>query len=191
MNFVAFDFETANEKRDSACALGLTIVREGTVTETLHYLIRPAEMRFSDWNIRVHGITPRDVSRSPSIGKLWPTIAHHFENQLVVAHNTSFDMSVLRHSLLTDSIDVPQLSHLCTLKLARKIWPTLGCYKLDFLADCHGVQLDHHHAGSDSRAAADLLLIAARSRKVACPRVLADSVGVKIGEVKCGHPATS
>ena len=32
MNFVALDFETANEKRDSACAIGVTVVRDGTVS---------------------------------------------------------------------------------------------------------------------------------------------------------------
>ena len=30
MNFIAIDFETANEKRASACSLGMTIVKKWT-----------------------------------------------------------------------------------------------------------------------------------------------------------------
>ena len=36
MNFIAIDFETANEKRASACSLGLTIVENGQVTKQLY-----------------------------------------------------------------------------------------------------------------------------------------------------------
>ena len=56
MEFVAIDFETANEKRASACSCGIAIVAGGRVVETKHWLIRPQELRFSPWNVGIHGI---------------------------------------------------------------------------------------------------------------------------------------
>ena len=50
MNFIAIDFETANEKRASACSLGMTIVKNGQVVDELYYLIKPKELRFSPMN---------------------------------------------------------------------------------------------------------------------------------------------
>ena len=183
MNFVALDFETANEKRESACALGITLVRHGAISETTYRLIRPLEMRFSQWNTRIHRITADKVANSPTIGEIWPDVSRLIENELIVAHNASFDMSVLRHSLHAAGLAVPRLSYLCSLQLARKAWPHLASHSLDFLSEIHGLELEHHHAGSDSRAAGELLLLAARSNSIDCPRVLADSLNVSIGEI--------
>jgi len=183
MNFVALDFETANEKRNSACALGLTVIRDGAVEKSIYQLIRPRELRFSHWNVKVHGITAEDVIDAPTLDSFWPEIAGLFETQLIVAHNTSFDISVLRHSLHACSIPIPRLSYLCTLQLSRQIWPQLISHKLNYLAMFHGISLDHHHAGSDSYAAASLLLRALQENNHVCPRKLAVKFNLTIGEI--------
>jgi DNA polymerase III subunit epsilon len=41
MSWVAIDFETANETRASACALGVAIVEAGEVIDRASWLIRP------------------------------------------------------------------------------------------------------------------------------------------------------
>ncbi|MTL83710.1 DNA polymerase III subunit epsilon, partial [Turicibacter sanguinis] len=43
MNFIAIDFETANEKRDSACSIGLTVVKNNQIIEQKYYLIKQNE----------------------------------------------------------------------------------------------------------------------------------------------------
>ena len=40
-NFTAFDFETANYKRSSACAIGLVKVENGVIVEEKSFLIKP------------------------------------------------------------------------------------------------------------------------------------------------------
>lgn len=55
MNFIAIDFETANEKRDSACSIGLTVVKNNQIIEQKYYLIKPNELRFAPINISIHG----------------------------------------------------------------------------------------------------------------------------------------
>ena len=62
---IAIDFETANEQRASACSIGLAWIEDGEVTRVEERLIRPSEMRFSGFNISIHGITPDDVVDEP------------------------------------------------------------------------------------------------------------------------------
>lgn len=40
-DFVAIDFETANEKRSSPCALGIAVSKNGEIIQTNHWLIKP------------------------------------------------------------------------------------------------------------------------------------------------------
>lgn len=42
MNFIAVDFETANFKRQSICAVGLAVVEDAKVVKTIHKLIKPS-----------------------------------------------------------------------------------------------------------------------------------------------------
>ena len=183
MNFVAIDFETANPKHNSACAIGITPVRDGIVGDTFYSLIRPPELEFSHWNTRVHGISESDVVDAPSLRDLWSDISHLIEEELIVAHNASFDMSVLRHSLHAVGVSVPRFSYLCSLKLSRQLWPELASHSLGFLSVTHSIPLDHHNAGSDALAAAQLVLLGGKEKGISCPIELATSCGVFVGEV--------
>lgn len=183
MDFVAIDFETANQKHNSACAIGITPVKDGIVGPTIHRLIRPPELEFSPWNTRVHGITERDVINCPTLLDLWPEFSSLIEGNLVVAHNASFDVSVLRHSLDAVGLSVPRFSYLCSLKLSRQLWPELASHSLGFLSVTHSIPLEHHNAGSDSFAAAQLVLLGAKKKGITCPRDLAENCGVTVGEV--------
>ena len=49
MNFVAIDFETANNQRASACSLALTVVRDNKVVDEFYTLINPE----TDFNIEM------------------------------------------------------------------------------------------------------------------------------------------
>lgn len=183
MNFVAIDFETANPKHNSACAIGITPVKNGIVGDTFYSLIRPPELKFSRWNTRVHGISEGDVVDSPSLRDLWIKISPLIKNQLIVAHNASFDMSVLRHSLHAVGVTVPRFRYLCSLKLSRQLWPELASHSLGFLSTTHAIPLDHHNAGSDAHAAAQLVLLGGREKGKSCPLELASCCGVTVGEV--------
>jgi len=187
MNFVAIDFETANESRDSACAIGLTEVRDGVILEPVYHLIRPPELRFTHWTTRCHGLTSKDVIDAPSLGELWPELSPLIENRFLVAHNAAFDLSVLRHSLHSALIPAPSVSYLCSLQLARMAWPQLASHSLSFLATVHGVDLQHHHAGSDSRAAAEILLRIKEATDADSLLSLSEAFGVSIGEVYSNH----
>ena len=78
MNFVAIDFETANEKLSSSCAIGIAVVKDGKVIETKHFLIQPPDLNFNLINYTIHGITKEDVKDKPKFGDLWESIKAYF-----------------------------------------------------------------------------------------------------------------
>jgi len=183
MRAVAIDFETANENRTSACAIGLAWIDDGKVTGVEETLIRPPEMRFSSWNIAVHGIRPRDVEHAPLFGDLWPDLARRIDGRVIVAHNASFDMSVLRHSLALARMEPPECRFLCTVALARRVWPDLPRHRLNDVSEFLGLELDHHRAGSDAAACAEILLATLKSTETGDVDALSARTGVVPGVV--------
>lgn len=162
-SFTAIDFETANERRASACAIGVVLVRNGHIINTYQTLLRPRELRV-DWrNQQVHGIAAADLHDAPSLAEVWPILLPYLEGQPVVAHNSAFDMSVLEHSLRDHDLPVPAFHCLCSVKLAKAAWPQLERHRLNHLADFFGLELQHHDALSDARACAEITLRALRS----------------------------
>lgn len=159
MDFVAIDFETANAKRESACSLALTVVKNNQIVDELYSLIKP-ETDFSWRNIQIHGITPQMVAQAPKFDQLWPHIKQFFTpSQIVVAHNARFDNSVLQKTLAHYQIDPPHFLSLDTLATSRAFYDSLTNYKLNTICDELNINLEHHHnALDDCEACANILL---------------------------------
>ncbi len=180
MEFTAIDFETANASRTSACAVGICVVRNGQVTECLQRLIRPEPLEFAPMNIAIHGITPADVIDAPAFAEVWQEIRQMVRGPLI-AHNASFDMSVIRRSLEYAGLPCPDWAYYCTLTLAKRIWPDLPTYRLDDLARFLDVPLRHHDAAEDARACAMIALEACRCRGVDTLVQLEKACGIAAG----------
>lgn len=184
MDFVALDFETANEKRHSPCSLGLCLVENNEIVLEKYWLIRPHELRFSPMNIWIHGIREGDVVDAPEFNVLWEEeIAPLLEGKLVVAHNAAFDMSVLRNTLDLYRIPYPTLDYCCTMVLSRHFYPYLENAKLNTVNKHLGYTFNHHHAGADAAACANILLEIAKELEVDKIEILAEQVGVKVGKL--------
>ena len=158
IRFTAIDFETADPKRDSACALGVVLVEGGRIVERGYRLIRPPRRQFNPFCVQVHGITWHDVATEPAFGELWDHFAPFFEGvDFITAHNAPFDRSVLNTCCTAARIAPPRLPYLCTVQLARRTWD-LASNKLPDVC-CHlGIDLKHHHAASDAEACARIAI---------------------------------
>lgn len=159
MNFIAFDFETASYAKHSACSIALVKVENSKIVGEYYSLIQP-ETDFFWKNIQIHGIHPEDVQNAPKFPEVWSKIHNYFhENSLVVAHNASFDNSVLAGCLDYYGIYKPHYLSLCTVKTSRKLFPEMPNHKLNTICNQLNIQLDNHHdALEDSRACAQILL---------------------------------
>jgi DNA polymerase-3 subunit epsilon len=180
---VAIDFETANASRSSPCAIGLAWVGLNGVSHVSHRLIRPKSLKFDGINISIHGIRPEDVKDEPEFPEVWAELAPHLTGTMVLAHNASFDMSVLRATLDLYGLMWPELSYLCTVKVARECWPELVDHKLPTVAAHLGIDLDHHVASSDAEACAQVALRAA-ARVNNDINGVADAFGMTVGMIR-------
>lgn len=182
LDFTAIDFETANQKRASACAVGLVRVRDGRIADEKATLIQPPAGfgEFSVMNMQVHGITPAMVASAPPWRQVAGWITSYAGGDLLVAHNAPFEISVLRQALDAEDMPVPRLDFLCTLDLARRAC-ALPSNKLPHVAAEFGVRLaSHHDALADARCAAEIAVAMARRHGHDKLEQLAQSLGVRL-----------
>jgi DNA polymerase III subunit epsilon len=188
MTVLALDFETANERRDSACAVGLAWIADGRVVRRESHLIRPPEMRFAPGNIRVHGILPANVADEPGFADVMAPYLDDLSRGLILAHNASFDIGVLRAGLARAGLPVPDLSYLCTVQVARRVFPAPEGCGLGKVARRLGIRFEHHDAGEDAYACAEIALAAMRERAAPDVPGLAAAIGLPLTRVTGGPP---
>ena len=161
--FIVFDVETPNFHNDRISAIGITLVEEGTVTGEFATLVDP-QCRFDSFNIGLTGITPESVTGAPDFRELWRAIEPVMSSGVLVAHNAPFDMGVLAKCLRDYGLSWKRyVRYACTYRMSRSCYPHLDNHKLNTLCACLGIQLNHHEAGSDSKACAELLIACLRS----------------------------
>jgi len=158
MNFVAIDFETATSYPGSICSMGICVVEDNKVIKTEEFLIKPNPFEFNEYNIKIHGITPEMVFTKPTFDKYWDRIKPYIENNLVIAHNASFDITALKKAMTLYSIEYPCFEYLCTVILSRKAYPTMPGHRLNDMADAFNIKFLHHNAEEDAYVCAEVLL---------------------------------
>ncbi|MCK5863284.1 MAG: 3'-5' exonuclease [Candidatus Hydrogenedentes bacterium] len=156
MNFIAIDFETSNYDSNSACAVGLAVVRNGEVVNKHVFFFCPPDSNFVFTYL--HGISYDDVKNEPTFAEVWPRIQKIIGNLPFVAHNASFDMKVLQETLNYYGIPYPKIPCACTCMISRRVWPQLSSHSLDTVANYLNLPLDHHNPVSDAEVCAQIAI---------------------------------
>jgi DNA polymerase-3 subunit epsilon len=165
--FVALDFETADHRPDSACAIGMVRVQDGMIVARREALIRPPRQKVLF--TAIHGLRWEDLAGASSFGRVWSEMKPLLEGvRFVAAHNAAFDERVLRACCQAARRAVPDVPFLCTVRLARATWP-LPHYGLADVCEKLGLPLRHHNALSDATACARIVLCA-RARRMPARR---------------------
>lgn len=186
MDFTAIDFETATSAYTSACSLGLCVVEDNVITERKEILIRPYPFEFSEFNIKIHGITPGMVRNKPCFNGYWDEIRPYIENRMVIAHNAPFDVGVLCSTLEHYSIKPPEFDYMCTVRLSQKAYPELESHRLNRLCGALGIEFEHHHAYDDAYACAEAFLRMAYDYSLESFEEMEECFDVKRGHVNEG-----
>jgi DNA polymerase-3 subunit epsilon len=107
----------------------------------------------------------------------------------LVAHNASFDMSVLRAGFESNGCALPQRDYYCTLLMSRSALPGLPGYQLPHvLTACGGTMTNHHDPKADAEACAEIALAIARINGAATLKELGKCVGMQVGRLyDCGY----
>lgn len=159
-DFATLDFETANGKPSSVCSVGVVIVRDNRIADTIYSVIHPRPNFYSYWNTRVHGMTAADTDDAPDFPEVWASIAPRIEGLPIIAHNSPFDEGCLRAVHRLYDMQYPDdYRFYCTCRTARRIFPGLVNHKLHTVSAHCGFDLtNHHHALADAEACAAIAL---------------------------------
>lgn len=142
--YTAIDFETAQWNPTSICQIGLVQMRHGEILHSINQLIRPPGNQYFYKNIEVHGIQPEDTENAPTFDEVWPEVLPYIQNQVVVAHNSSFDFTCLAKTLDYYGVEQPVFDGHCTKRIFRR--------GLAYLCKKYKIELNHHDALSDAHA---------------------------------------
>lgn len=157
--FVAVDVETANRDTGSICQIGCAFVSDTGRISVNTYLVDP-ETHFDNSNISIHGITPDDVVGQPNFEQVFGTLQAVLKKNKLVQHS-SFDSRAIRLACETYGLAMPALDWHDSVRIARQAWPELkgaGGHGLAHLRTFLGLEFQHHNAGEDARAAAEIVL---------------------------------
>lgn len=149
-SFTAIDFETALPDPNSICQVGMVRIEDGLIVDKVNQLIYPPKNRYFHKNIEIHKIRPEDTKNAPTFADFWPKINHLIIGQVVVAHNSRFDVNCLRSTLAHYDLEQPEFEERCTRRIYGR--------GLAYLCKKYKIVLQHHDALSDAHACAQLYL---------------------------------
>lgn len=165
----------------------MILFEDGKITRELEWLVCPPQHLnyFNPFNIQIHGIKEADIIGKPEFNEIWHEIYKLINNRLLVAHNASFDISVLRQLLDYYNLTYPSIEFICTCNVARKTWDKQVNYTLKNIGNYLGYTFNHHDAHDDARICGQIFLDACKYHKCDSIGALARKIGLKIGILDC------
>lgn len=150
-DYISIDIENPNARGNSICSIGIIVVNNNEVVDEKYSLINP-EDRFDINNSNITGLNYADVKDAPTFKEYWKNIKELLENNIIIGHNITYDLTVIAKALERYDIEVPIFNYYCTLNLSRSFIST-NSYSLDNLCDLLNINLENHHnALEDAKA---------------------------------------
>jgi DNA polymerase-3 subunit epsilon len=201
--FVALDVETANNDRSSICQIGLAGVRADNSIQVWKTYVNPHTDKWPcSW---IHGITAEHVVSAPTFSELLPVLDDLLSQSAVYQHS-AFDMSAIAAACRCARLTTPNWEWKNSIEMARQAWPELKTsagYGLASLKRHLNLRFDHHDAGEDARACAEVVLkaeeklaiqqqekdtsIAASETVLSVPPVAATTQEIVLDRVQCSE----
>lgn len=158
--FTVVDVETTglSAAKNRVIEIALVKVKNLNIAEKYHTLINP--LTYIPYFItNLTGISNDDVRNSPTFDRIADKIIDFSENSILTAHNFSFDSSFLISEFSICGRDFQVEDSLCTVKLARKIYPTLKSKSLGSVSRYLNLKnADSHRALGDAETTARVLI---------------------------------
>ncbi|MCY4176521.1 MAG: exonuclease domain-containing protein [Acidimicrobiaceae bacterium] len=178
--FAVIDTETTGfSKQDRVVEIACVTVSDGEVVDEYESLLQPDR---DPGPVHIHGLTATMLESAPAFETIAPDIAARIDGAVLVAHNASFDLRMLRQEVeRVNGMSFDTGTAVCTYRLTGQ--------KLSVAAAQAGLSAPNHSALSDARVTAELLLLYADE-----PLVAADSTAASCrsagqpGGLTCRRP---
>lgn len=158
-SLVMLDFETTGlspANGDRITEVAALRLREGRIVERFVSLVN-CGVRIPAFITGLTGITQSMVDTAPPVAQVMPQLLDFIGSDTLAAHNASFDDKFLRAEAAQLGLTPGYSDLLCSLKLARRVYPGMASYRLADLSR----QLDIRFASAAHRAEADAEVAAA------------------------------
>jgi len=107
--------------------------------------------------VNIHGITAKEIKNAPIFSEVAGDVVSMLSGAVFVAHNASFDTNFIYSEMAHIGYDIPLDTTLCTISLARMVYPNIPCRKLGLLCNYFDIPLERHHSAfSDALATSNL-----------------------------------
>ncbi|MEV6871463.1 3'-5' exonuclease [Amycolatopsis sp. NPDC051128] len=156
------DVEGNGQQPPDLVELAAVPVINGLIGKPVSWLVKP-ETPIKHFATRIHGLTNKDVADCPSFEDITADVLAALDADALVAHNAHVDLGVLTRKLT--GWEPPEVFD--TLKLARRLMPGLGGYRLGNLVEAFSLaeglpeDLNPHRATYDALVAARLFVLVA------------------------------
>lgn len=158
--YVVFDIETTglNKEKCKIIEIGAVKIRNREIVDRYSTFIDPGE-KLSDEIVDLTNITDDMLEGQRPIETVLPEFLDFVGDDVLVAHNASFDTGFVRIKAEELGIEYKKNTILDTLELSRTLLKELKKHKLDVVAKHLGVSLEgHHRAVNDAEATAEIFL---------------------------------
>ncbi len=159
--YAIIDIETTGGRANRDKITEIAIIRHDgqQVIDSWQTLINP-ERGIPDNITRITNITNEMVATAPRFYEVAKEIVQKTEGAIFVAHNVRFDYSFIREEFKRLGYTFTR-RQLCTVRLARKVFPEIRSYGLSNLIRHFNLTIgdDRHRAFGDANATAELFEI--------------------------------
>ncbi len=159
VEFSIVDVETTglNASYNNIIEIGIVKINNNTIIDSFHSMINPGR-DIPGYITSFTGITNDDVYNAPFFEDIAQDILYFFDGSIIAGHNLSFDLSFLKKEFQLAGHILNFHPNLCTLKLARRLYPSLKSRSLNNLSNYLNIfNSKAHRALSDSETTAKVL----------------------------------
>lgn len=157
--YAVVDVETTGlSSSDKIIEIAIVITDGSHIIEDYTTLVNP-EMTIPQHIIDLTGIQQSDVDSAPTFSEICDEVFEMINGKTFVAHNAAFDLRMVKSALARCGITL-DVESICTMQLAKTVFPSLRSYKLGIIASYLDINIgDAHRALHDTIATAELFHI--------------------------------
>jgi DNA polymerase III subunit epsilon len=158
--FSVLDVETTglSARNNRIIEIGIVKVKNLKITDKFTTLINPG-CDIPYFITQFTGIANSDVQYSPSFYDTAEEIEEFIGSSIICGHNLSFDEGFLRYEFIRNGFEPLSNLNVCTLKLSRKVFPSLKSKSLGSVTQFLKIKnRDSHRALADAEATAQILI---------------------------------
>lgn len=152
-DYCVVDIETTglSYQNDTIIEIGIIKVRNGEIVEKYSQLINP-HRSISAFITQLTGISNAMVRQQPTLEEIKNTVKTFIGNDVIIGHNTSFDLSFIANQMEWDI----ENEYMDTLQFSRKVYPQLKHYRLTDMVEFLNLSQNEHRSLADCIATYEL-----------------------------------